>query len=98
MEAQALWRAVRAKLLARRGEPIAAERLAREADSLARTGDDLELQGDTLAALGEVLRCAGRPDDAAAALRAALERYERRGIVILADRVRVRLGELEART
>jgi class 3 adenylate cyclase/tetratricopeptide (TPR) repeat protein len=98
VEAQALWRAVRAKLLARRGEPIAAERLAREADSLARTGDDLELQGDTLAALGEVLRCAGRPDDAAAALRAALERYERRGIVILADRVRVRLGELEART
>jgi tetratricopeptide (TPR) repeat protein len=98
VEAQALWRAVQAKVLARRGEPTAAERLAREADALARTSDDLELQGDTLAALGEVLRRAGRPQDATAALRAALERYERRGIVILAERVRARVGELEART
>jgi ATP/maltotriose-dependent transcriptional regulator MalT len=65
VEAQALWRAVRAKVLARRGEPTAAERLAREADTLAQTSDDLELQGDTLTALGEVLRHGGTPDDAA---------------------------------
>jgi class 3 adenylate cyclase/tetratricopeptide (TPR) repeat protein len=97
VEAQALWRAVRAKVLARRGEPTAAERLAREADALARTSDDLELQGDTLAALSEVLRRAGRPEDAAAALRAALERYERRGIVMLAEPVRTRLAELDSR-
>ena len=71
VETQALWRAVQAKVLARRGESTAAERLAQEADALARTSDDLELQGDTLAALGEILRCAGRPQNAAAALRAA---------------------------
>jgi predicted ATPase/class 3 adenylate cyclase len=96
VEAQALFRAVRAKVLARRGEPTAAERLARQGDALARTSDDLELQGDTLATLGEVLRHAGRPEDAAAALRAALERYERRGIVPLAERARTRLAELDA--
>jgi class 3 adenylate cyclase len=98
VEAQALWRAVRAKILARRGEATAAERLAREADALARTTDDLELQGDTLAAVGEVLRRAGRPEDAAAALHGALDRYERRGTVILAERLHARLGELEAHT
>jgi predicted ATPase/class 3 adenylate cyclase len=98
VEAQALWRAVRAKVLARRGEPTAAERLAREADTLAQTSDDLELQGDTLTALGEVLRHGGTPDDAAAALRAALNRYERRGNIMLADRIRARLREVEAYT
>jgi tetratricopeptide (TPR) repeat protein len=98
VEAQALWRAVRAKVLARRDEPAIAERLAREAVELAQASDDLELQGDTLAAVGEVLRCAGRLEDAAAALRAALDHYERRGIVILAERVRARLGDLEAST
>jgi ATP/maltotriose-dependent transcriptional regulator MalT len=96
VEAQALWRAVRVKVLARRGEQTAAERLAREADALARTSDDLELQGDTLAALGEVLRTAGRPEDAAGALRSALDRYERRGIIILAERTRARLGDLDS--
>jgi predicted ATPase/class 3 adenylate cyclase len=96
VEAQALWRAVRAKVRARRGQPTVAERLAREAVALARTSDDLELQGDALAAVGEVLQGASRTEDAAVALRAALDRYERRGIVILAERVRAGLGELEA--
>jgi predicted ATPase/class 3 adenylate cyclase len=98
VEAQALWRAVRAKVLAGRGEPAAAERLAQEAVALARASDDLELQGDTFVAMGEVLWRAGRPEDAAAALGAALDRYERRGIVPLIDRVRARLEELEAST
>ena len=54
------WRAVRAKLLARRGELAAAEALAREAVALADETDFTVLRGDAFMDLADVLRTAGR--------------------------------------
>jgi hypothetical protein len=53
-------------------------------------------QGDTYADLGEVLLLTGKPDEAAAALEQALERYERKGNLVKAQRVQARLAELQA--
>ena len=93
---QMLWRQVRAKVLARRGEHAEAERLAREAVAIGEETDMLDAQGDAYADLAEVLLLAGKPDEAAAALEQALERYERKGNLVLAQRARAwlaRLGE-----
>jgi tetratricopeptide (TPR) repeat protein len=92
LAAQLVWRRVRARVLARRGDLIPAEQLARAAVALAERTDWLEGQGDALTDLGEVHRLAGRPLEAVEALRAALARYERKGAVALADRVRNALG------
>ena len=74
-----VWRQVRAKVLARRGEHAEAERLAREAVAIGEGTDSLIGQGDAYADLAEVLLLAGKPDEAAAALQQALDRYERKG-------------------
>ena len=90
------WRSVRAKLLARRGEHTEAERLAREAVEIADGTDVLDMQGDAYADLAEVLLLAGGRDDAVAALEQALERYERKENLVMAERARTRLAELDA--
>jgi hypothetical protein len=89
-----LWRRVRAKVLARRGEHAEAYRLAREAVAIGDDSDGLDHQGAAYADLAEVLRLGGRPDEAAAALEHALQRYEREGNVVSAERARTRLAEL----
>ena len=61
-------------------------------------GDDteaLDVQGDVYADLAEVLLLAGTPAEAAVALGQALERYERKGNLVSAERTRMRLRELE---
>src|SRR3989449_8247153 len=63
---QFLWRAVRAKVLARRGEPESPEKLAREAVALADSTDYLDPRGTVHLALAEVLRLAGREREATA--------------------------------
>jgi tetratricopeptide (TPR) repeat protein len=90
-----LWRQVRAKVLARRGEHAEAERLAREAVAICEETEMLDAQGDVYADLAEVLLLAGKPDDAAAALEQALERYERKGNRVSAQRTHTRLAELQ---
>ena len=92
---QMLWRQVRAKVLARRGEHAEAERLAREAAAVCEETDMLTAQGDTYADLAEVLLLAGKADGAAAALEQALERYERKGNLVSAQRAQTRLAELQ---
>jgi len=54
---------------ARRGEFAEAERLAREAVAVCDKTDMLDVQGDVYADLAEVLSLAGRPKEAAAALK-----------------------------
>ena len=78
-----IWRQVRAKVLARRGEHAEAERLAREAVAIGEGTDSLIGQGDANADLAEVLLLAGKRDEATAALRQALDRYERKGHLVL---------------
>jgi tetratricopeptide (TPR) repeat protein len=94
---QMLWRQVRGKVLARRGEHAEAQRLAREAVTIGDDTDLLDEQGATYADLGEVLLLAGKLDEAAAALEQALERYDRKGNLVMAGRVRDRLSALRER-
>jgi tetratricopeptide (TPR) repeat protein len=95
---QALWRQVRAKVLARRGEHAEAERLGREAVAISETTDQLVMQGDVYADLAEVLLLGGKTDEAATALGHALDCYERKGNLVMAERTRARLAELENAT
>ena len=83
--AQAQTRALRAKLAARQGEHERAEALGAEAVELLLTTDFLESQADALTDLADVYELAGRADDAAAALRRALELYDRKGVSVSAD-------------
>jgi class 3 adenylate cyclase len=93
---QMLWRQVRAKVLARRGEHAEAERLARDALAIGAETDMLNPVADTYADLGEVLALASRADEAAAAFAEALARYERKENLVMAERMRARLAELQA--
>ncbi len=81
-------------MLARRGEHAQAEHLAREAIEIGDETDALNLQGDAYADLAEVLSLAGKPDAAATALEQALERYERKGNLVMAQRTGKRLAAL----
>jgi predicted Zn-dependent protease len=64
--------------------------------SLGEVTDFLDGQGDTNADLGEVLLLAGKREEAIAALDEALERYERKGNLVSAERVGARLDEIRA--
>jgi tetratricopeptide (TPR) repeat protein len=91
IDSQARWRAVQARLLAKRGRLQAAEGLAREAWRLAEPVDVLGLQADCQLALGAVLRAAGRDAEAQAAFALALDLLDRKGNLVLARRVRAEL-------
>jgi len=91
-----LWRQVKAKVLAHRGEHAEAERLVREAAAICDDTDILEAQGDVYADLAEVLMLTGKPTEAALALEQALDRYERKGNVVSTQRAQARLVELRA--
>lgn len=92
-----LWRQVRAKVFARRGEHSDAERLALEAVAICEATDMLNVQGDVYADLAEVLLLGGRMEETAEALEQALARYEQKGTVVMAARTRSRLMLLEAK-
>jgi tetratricopeptide (TPR) repeat protein len=89
---QMLWRQVRARVLAGRGEHDEAERLAREAVALAEVTDMLNLHADALISLAEVLVLAGK--EARPALEQALALYERKGNLVVAERTRARISAL----
>jgi hypothetical protein len=92
---QMLWRQVKAKVLARQGESYEAERLARRAVTIGDDTDHLNAQGNAYTDLAEVLSLIGRPKPAAAAIRQALGRYERKGNLVSAQRAHERLAELQ---
>ena len=87
---QVVWRRVRAKLLARRGEGEEARRLVGEAIDLAETSGDLEQLGDAYRDLAAVESLGGSGDKASKALEHALAAYEQKGVVPMADRTRRR--------
>ena len=93
-----IWRQVRAKVLAHRGRHAEAERLAREAVAMSGGTETLNGQGDANADLAEVLVLAGRAEDATEAFEQALARYERKGNVVMAARMRDRLEGLRQET
>jgi class 3 adenylate cyclase/tetratricopeptide (TPR) repeat protein len=93
---QMLWRQVRSKVLARRGEHAEAERLAREAVAIGEATDLLDSQGDAYADLAEVFVLGGKNSDAAAALERAAAKYKRKGNLVSTQRARARLDGLTA--
>jgi hypothetical protein len=86
MEAQALWRMVRAPIAARAGDLPQAEAWAREGVEFARRTEAPVLQGDALAELAAVLRMAGKPDEARDVAAEAVALFTAKGNAVAAAR------------
>lgn len=84
----AIWRGVRAKILAREGGCERAETLAREAVALLDATDLHSHHGDAMLDLAEVLRACSRLDESDRALRTGLGLYELKGNHTAAARAR----------
>ena len=93
---QIMWRALRAKMLARRGQPKSAESLAREAVALAEPTDWTDTHADALMALAEVRRLTEQMEGVREAAEEALRLYERKGNLVSAKRARALLAELRS--
>ncbi len=91
---QSAWRLALARILSDRGEHSAAVALAEEAAAMVDATDYIAWQGDAHEVRGSALLAAGLRDEARAALAEALARYERKGVVPSAERLRDRLGGL----
>ena len=94
VHSQIVWKGTSAKLLARRGELVGAERLAREAVAFAETSDFLTSHAGALMDLAEVLELVGRRDEAAEHVRAAVRLYEQKGSALGAEHALARLDAL----
>jgi DNA-binding SARP family transcriptional activator/tetratricopeptide (TPR) repeat protein len=84
----AIWRGVRAQVLAKRGQIEDAERLARSAVTALAESDFVNLQGEALLELATVLEHGGRHEEAASALSESLKLLERKGNKVTAEQVR----------
>ncbi|HWH84295.1 MAG TPA: AAA family ATPase, partial [Burkholderiaceae bacterium] len=88
VDAQILWRSVRAPILARQGDLVAAEALAGSALELAAQTEDPVCRADALSELAAVLAIAGRTDEALQRVSEAFAVYSAKGDVVSAARVR----------
>jgi class 3 adenylate cyclase/tetratricopeptide (TPR) repeat protein len=91
-DAQIKWRAIRALLLARRGDLDAAESLAKEAVHLTVDWEQEDSTAEVEADYAHVLRLSGKDHEARQMGRRALDRYQRKGNLVAARRVREFLG------
>jgi ATP/maltotriose-dependent transcriptional regulator MalT len=89
MESQALWRSIRAPIVARAGKLDEAESLARSAVELSQKSDAPQMQADTLSELAVVLMLAGRLDEARVAIDTAIRIYRAKGDIVSAARATV---------
>jgi class 3 adenylate cyclase/tetratricopeptide (TPR) repeat protein len=96
VDSQAVWRRVRGRVLAQRGELDAAERIIREALALLEPTDATLFRLQAELDLGDVLAAADRAGDARTAYEAARELAERKGGVVLLGTVLRRLEALDA--
>jgi class 3 adenylate cyclase/tetratricopeptide (TPR) repeat protein len=87
--------AVRAKILARKGEFEQARAAADEAVKIAETTDDPESRGYMRMEKAEVLSLTGDPQGAASCLKQALELFEQKGHIVGAQETRALLAELQ---
>jgi len=95
-DAQVGLRRARARLLADEGRIEEAEAVAREAVARSERTDYLDIRGLALGDLAEVLVLAGRPDEAAEAFERAAAAYDRKGNLVMVERMRGRRAEVEA--
>jgi predicted ATPase/transcriptional regulator with XRE-family HTH domain len=94
IDAQARWRATRAKLLARQGQFSTARQLVDQAQALIAPTSWAVLQAEMLVAKAHVAQLAGSYDDAASHLRAAQGIYQDRQAAPLADSAKDTLAAL----
>jgi Tetratricopeptide repeat len=92
---QALWRSVRAKVLARYGREDDAERLSREAVNLADATDFPHLRWQARVSQAEVLHLVGRTTEAEASAGEAARIADQKGNVVGARRARERIDQLQ---
>ena len=97
IDAQARWRAARAKVLARSGQFPAARTLLDEAEALVSPTSWAMLQAEILMARAEVDRLTGAPGQAEASLRGALRISQDRHATALADQAAAALASLTGR-
>jgi class 3 adenylate cyclase/tetratricopeptide (TPR) repeat protein len=89
-------RGTRAMALARSGDHVRAEEVAREAVELAERTDSPVMQADAHSALAETLRLGGNDAEAAAELERAVELYDAKGHIVARDRAVQSLATLAA--
>jgi tetratricopeptide (TPR) repeat protein len=94
VESQALWRCVRAKVMARRSETEPAEALVRQALEIVRPTEAPIILTDTLLDLAAVLRLSGRARESGPPLEEALTIYEAKKDIVSVERVRSLLEEV----
>jgi class 3 adenylate cyclase/tetratricopeptide (TPR) repeat protein len=95
IESQALWRSIRAPIVARSGNTTLAEELARTALEVIRRTEAPGLQANALSELASVLRLSGKIDEARRIIGDAITLYSSKGDVVSAARSRVWAGELD---
>ena len=89
-------RAVKAKVLARRGDFDEAERVAEEAIASVDRSDELNNRANVRTDAAEALQLAGRTDRAVVLLQEALAQFEQKGNVVMSERTRALLDDLGA--
>lgn len=87
LDSQVKWRALRAIILAHRGELEQAEELASDAVARASACEQPDTQAEALADMAAVLRLAGKREEATEALGRAIELYEGKGNVVAAAKL-----------
>jgi tetratricopeptide (TPR) repeat protein len=87
-------RGIRALLAARRGEFEHAVSLARELVAMTERSQNLNARGTARMRLAEILFIAGRVGESAPPLNEAVQLYERKGNLVLAQAARALLGKL----
>lgn len=90
---QGLWRKVRGKVAARRGDVELALRLSDGAIACLRDSDSIDLHGDVMIDRAEILRLASSPEEAQASATEALRLYEQKGNIVSAGRAQAVLDE-----
>jgi tetratricopeptide (TPR) repeat protein len=92
--AQIAWRVARAPMLVQRGDVERADRLSAEAVEILDQTDWLHDLADAQLVRADVLNACADTAGARRATEASLEHFERKGDVVMADRVRARLALL----
>jgi class 3 adenylate cyclase/tetratricopeptide (TPR) repeat protein len=90
-------RRVRAAILRAQGDLDEAERHAREAIVFGEPTDYLLEKGSSHRVLAEILLAKGAQEEGTTHLRAALDLFERKGVLVVLDDLRARIAEVEAR-
>jgi len=98
LESQALWRMIRAPILARTGKGAEAEALARAAVELTRRTEAPILQADALAELAAVLHTVGNAGEARESITQAMALYTTKGDVVSAARAAAWAHAVDQRT